>query len=179
MTFCPLALLSWGPSRDQRIPGSRGHTLLCTAWSGVHGTVGLQQRHPPCHRPHRVRDPLASTPWGTPSSGDVWSFGLPHSRPATPPLPHPLGKCELRGAEGRCPKQAGRWTSCFTFSHGCAMSLEPGPAGHIFGGNGNQLTGFSMKADQGDQTSRVKGVEFNQIWRVIRYQGWVVLARLI
>lgn len=36
-----------------------------------------------------------------------------------------------------------------------------------------------MKADQGDQTSRVKGVEFNQIWRVIRYQGWVVLARLI
>lgn len=52
--------------------------------------------------------------------------------------------------------------------------------GNIRGGSGSDqtnLTGFMPKADQGDQIPSVAD-EFDQIWRVMRYQWQGILSEL-
>lgn len=121
-------LIILGSTRDQRIPGSGSHGLLCTAQPQVHG--GPAAESAPRHQPRRISDLLASTPWGTPSSGNMWGLGSPTLQACHPTPPSSSGELGAAGSRGKTPEAAGRWAVCFPFSCGCVMSLEVGTAGH-------------------------------------------------
>lgn len=134
MKFCHLALLSWGPPE---IRGSQGaEATPCFALCSPRCTVGLQQSQSLGHQPRRISDLLASTPWGTPSSGTMWGLGSPTLQVCHLTPPSSSGEMGAVGSKGMMPEAAGRWAVCFPFSCGCVMSPQVGTAGHTFGGNG-------------------------------------------